>query len=79
MIKVQCPICEFKFEIPKVSKIGERVTCPNCFAQLGLHKQKDEYVLGCAFCKELVFDAQNCEECERRHEKRKQIIEEGRL
>ena len=33
----------------------------------------------CRCCKEPVFDPGRCEECERRHEKKAELIEEGRL
>lgn len=74
-----CPICETGIEIPDKTKGGERLTCPNCFAQLALYKRRGKLVFGCAYCKERVFDPAACDECERRHEKRRQLIEEGRL
>ena len=78
MKKFSCPVCEFEIELS--DKTGEkvRVTCPGCSAQLGLFKQGDKFILGCALCKEPVFDPSNCEECERRREKHK-LIEEGRI
>jgi len=77
-MNIPCPICEARIQVPDQVKKGERITCPNCFAQLGAHKQRGKIILACAFCKEPVFDPVNCDECERRHEKRK-ILEEGRL
>ncbi len=76
---MKCPICEANIEIADKPKEGSRVTCANCYAQLGLHKHKGEWVLGCAFCKEPVFDPESCEECERRHERRAELIEEGKF
>ena len=77
-MKLQCNVCETMVEIPKNAKTGDRITCPNCFAQLGLYKVKDKFFLGCAICKDAVFDPSACGECERRREK-KAILEEGRL
>jgi primosomal protein N' len=78
MAALNCPVCENKIEFPDRTKAGERITCPRCYAQLALYKHKGEWVVGCAFCKEPVFDPALCEECERRHE-RKKLLEEGRL
>jgi len=77
-MKLECPVCEVKIELPDNTKPGTRVTCPNCFAQMGLFVHKGTKVLGCALCKEAVFSPDNCEECERRREKKK-ILEEGAL
>lgn len=78
MIDLKCPICENKIELPDSTKDGQRVTCPTCFAQLAFYKFKGKNVLGCAICKEPVFDPANCGDCERRREKQK-LLEEGRL
>jgi len=78
MIKLTCPICENNIELSDSSKAGSRLTCPACFAQLALFKHQGKHVLGCAMCKEPVFDPGNCGDCERRREKKK-ILEEGRL
>lgn len=78
MIKLNCPICENAIELPDNPKEKQRVTCPNCFAQLALYKHKGKHVLGCAICKEPLFDPANCGDCERRREKKK-ILEEGTL
>jgi primosomal protein N' len=77
-MKLQCHICESVIDIPDKTKPGERITCPSCFAQLGLFKFKNKVVLGCAMCKEPIFDPGNCGDCERRREKQA-ILEEGRL
>jgi C4-type Zn-finger protein len=76
---LKCPICEANIEIHEKTKGGERLTCPNCFAQLALYKHRGKLVFGCAYCKELVFDPAACDECERRHERKRQLIEEGKL
>ncbi len=76
--EMQCPICEHPIQIPETEKERTRITCPHCFAQLGLRKHKGEWILGCAFCKEPTFDPGDCDECERRHEKKK-LIEDGKL
>lgn len=73
-----CNICEFKIDVPEGSKPGARITCPNCYAQLGLYKYKGKLVLGCAMCKESTFNPDRCENCERRREKQA-ILEEGKL
>ncbi|MDD4179491.1 MAG: hypothetical protein PHH14_05530 [Candidatus Margulisbacteria bacterium] len=79
MKKLSCPICEAEIELFDNVKDKQRMTCPNCFAQLGLFKHAGSYVLACAICKEPIFDPSNCADCERRHEKKKKIIEEGQL
>jgi len=78
MVSLNCPICEHPIEIADTGKAGKRVTCQNCFAQLALFKHDGQYLLGCAVCKEPVFDPGNCGDCERRRE-RKTLLEEGRL
>jgi len=77
-MQLKCPICEYDMEISDRTKLGKRITCPNCFAQLGLFKHEGKQVLACAMCKEPVFDPSKCGDCERRREKKK-ILEEGRL
>lgn len=77
-IKVSCPICESIIQLPEKTKEKERVTCPNCFAQLALFKHKGKPILGCALCQKPVFDPASCGECEVRRE-RKALLEEGRL
>lgn len=74
----KCPICENVIELEEKTPIGQRVTCPNCFAQLALRKHKRKMILTCPTCKEEIFDPQNCEECDHRAEKRK-LLDEGRL
>ncbi len=78
MSGLRCPICEANIDFSENAKAGERVSCPNCYAQLALYKHKGKWVVGCAFCKEPIFDPARCLECERRHERRK-LLEEGRL
>jgi DNA-directed RNA polymerase subunit RPC12/RpoP len=73
-----CNICEYKIDVPDSTTAGARITCPNCFAQLGLYKYKGQFVLGCAICKEPVFDPNACALCERSRE-RKSLLEEGKL
>jgi len=79
MHKVTCPICETVFEIPQGTKLKERLTCPNCFAQLALYEHKGKKVLACALCKNPNFDPEECGDCERRREKKEAIIKEGKL
>ncbi len=76
---LKCPICETDIEILEKPMSGERLTCSNCYAQLALRKIKSKLILGCAYCKEPVFDPVACDECERRHERKRELIEEGRL
>ncbi len=78
MIKLICPICEYPIELADDIKEKNRVTCPNCFAQLAFYMHNGKPILGCAICKEPLFDPGNCGDCERRRERRK-IIEDGRL
>lgn len=78
MINLTCPICENKIEISDKTKEKSRVTCPHCFAQLAFYMYKGQPVLGCAICKDPLFDPANCGDCERRREKQK-LLEEGRL
>ncbi|OGC08389.1 hypothetical protein A3F86_02010 [candidate division WOR-1 bacterium RIFCSPLOWO2_12_FULL_45_9] len=73
-----CPICENKIDLRHQPQKGERITCQNCYAQLAFYEHKHKIVIGCAICKESIFDPTGCGECERRHEK-KRILEEGRL
>jgi primosomal protein N' len=73
-----CPICENKIDLPDAIKPKERITCPNCFAQLALHNVNGKLILGCAICKEPQFDPANCGDCETRREKKK-ILTEGVL
>ena len=78
VMNLLCNICEYKIDIPDGTKSGVRITCPNCFAQLGLYKVRGKFVLGCAICKESVFDPDGCAKCERNRE-RKALLEEGKL
>ena len=78
MIIHKCPICESEIEVADNAKTGDRFTCPGCFAQLALYRHKHKIIIGCAICKEAVFNPENCEDCTRRQEKKK-FLEEGRL
>jgi len=77
-MKLNCNICEHEIDIPDTKKVGERIMCPNCFAQTALFKHKGKPVLACALCKDQEFDPLNCSECERRRDLKK-IYEEGNL
>jgi len=79
MKSLKCPICESEIELPDKPKVGGRITCSNCYAQLALRKHGGKLMFGCAYCNEPVFDPAACDECERRHERKRQLIEEGRL
>ena len=76
MSELKCPICEHPLELPDNIKEGARITCLNCYAQLGVHMHKGKVVLGCPMCKESIFDPTNCDVCERRQEKRN-LYQEG--
>ena len=75
---MNCPICEHQVELPQGAQAGSRFTCGNCFAQLALHRHKGRLVVGCATCKEEIFDPLNCENCDSLRDKKK-LLEEGRL
>lgn len=75
---LSCPICESPIELDDSTKLGDRLTCPACSAQLALYKHKKNLFLTCPTCKEEVFDPANCEDCDRRKEKKK-LLDEGRL
>lgn len=77
-MRLACPVCENEVDIPKNIKVKQRITCPSCFAQLALTKFEGKPTLACALCQEPVFEPDNCEECERRHEG-KTIIKEGKF
>ncbi|MFA4858021.1 MAG: hypothetical protein WC901_05550 [Candidatus Margulisiibacteriota bacterium] len=64
-----CPICASPIKVTEPLKAGVRFVCENCYAELALHKFRNGYFLGCPFCKESVFDPNNCAACERRQEK----------
>jgi len=78
MTNFKCPICETKITVEDSAPKGQRITCPNCYAQLAIQQVKDKKFLACAICKEAVFEPDNCEECERRRE-RKKLINDGEL
>jgi len=77
-MKMKCNICENEIEVKADAKPGTRITCPHCFAQLAVYKHKGKLVLGCAMCKESIFDPSHCDKCERRREL-KELITEGKL
>ncbi|OGC32568.1 hypothetical protein A2311_04460 [candidate division WOR-1 bacterium RIFOXYB2_FULL_48_7] len=78
MQQLTCPVCETKIDLPAKAKVGDRITCPVCFAQMGLFKHKDKFVLACALCKDPEFDPGKCGDCERRHDQKK-LWESGKL
>ena len=67
---LKCIVCEKKFEVPLKTKTGERLTCPNCFAQLTLQIAEGKRVLRCAMCKKDVLECG--EDCVRLFTERKQ-------
>ena len=68
---LKCIVCEHKFEVPLKTKVGERLTCPNCFAQLSLQIVEGKRVLRCALCQKGVLECgENCEQLLTEKEKR---------
>ncbi|OGC04770.1 hypothetical protein A2276_02220 [candidate division WOR-1 bacterium RIFOXYA12_FULL_43_27] len=62
MATYRCPICETKIKLSEETKIGDRVTCTNCSAQLQLTLDGARKRLRCAFCtKDLVECGPDCE------------------
>lgn len=47
---IKCTVCENEFELPHGTKDGDRVTCPNCFAQLMVVIDEGKKQLRCAIC-----------------------------
>ena len=47
---LKCTVCEHDIEIPEHARDGDRITCPNCFAQLKLIIDKGRKHLRCAVC-----------------------------
>ncbi len=75
MITLECPICDTKIKLSKKTKLNDRVTCPNCYAQLAFKKLKGRLELRCSLC---PYGHAECdEECERRmsHLKQKELLE----
>lgn len=71
MLKFNCPICENPISLPEDVKVGQRLTCERCSAQLAVHKHRRRFFLGCPLCQEEVFDPMKCDACERRRELKK--------
>ncbi|HTY13952.1 MAG TPA: hypothetical protein VMD02_07210 [Candidatus Omnitrophota bacterium] len=64
MAKLRCTVCEHEIDIPENVHEGERITCPNCFAQLSLHIHDGKKRLKCAVCSK---DLKECGlDCERK-------------
>ncbi len=64
MFTVKCSVCDADFDIKDDVRVGDRFTCPNCFAQLSLRMVNGEKVARCALChygKETFECAQDCE------------------
>jgi len=61
--KLKCNVCEHRFEVPLKTKAGERITCPNCFAQLSLAIVNGKRTLRCAMCQQGVLECVN--DCEK--------------
>lgn len=69
--KLKCIVCENNIKVPLKTKPGERLTCPNCFAQLSLEIVKGQRVLRCALCKNGLLECgENCEQLLNEKEKR---------
>ena len=48
--KFKCTVCEGEIEVAAGITEGERVTCPNCFAQLSIRIYDGKKQLRCAIC-----------------------------
>jgi hypothetical protein len=66
MIKLKCSVCEADIEIKDSAKVGERFTCPNCFAQLALKMVNGEKVARCAVCAKGKETMECTDDCERK-------------
>lgn len=75
MIKLNCPVCDKLIELSGTTKLNDRVTCPNCYAQLAFKKRKSQLELRCSLCPE--GHSVCSEECERRmaHLKQMDLLE----
>lgn len=66
-MKLKCNICEHEIDVSGM-KEGQRLTCPNCFAQLAVRITNGKKALRCAICK---LDEVECTpDCEVRFKKR---------
>lgn len=50
MLVIRCSVCEVENELPDDTKVDDRFTCTNCFAQLSLKIVNGEKVARCAVC-----------------------------
>lgn len=48
--KFKCPVCEHEIQLQEGTKDGDRITCPNCFAQLAIKIEEGRKKLKCALC-----------------------------
>lgn len=67
--KLKCTVCEAEIEVPLETSEGERVTCPNCFAQLSLRINNGKKQLRCAICSNSKL-LECPEDCERKFSER---------
>jgi len=64
--KLKCTVCEHEIDVPHSAKDGERITCPNCFAQLMIKIEEGKKTLKCAICNNPLLNI--CpQDCERKH------------
>ena len=49
-LSIKCTVCEHPIELKEGTSDGERVTCPNCFAQLIVRLDMGRKKLICALC-----------------------------
>jgi len=64
MFTVKCSVCDTGLELKDDTKVGDRFTCTNCFAQLVLRIDQGQKVARCALClkgNEALECDENCE------------------
>lgn len=64
MHEVKCPVCDHKMEVADSTKHGDRITCPNCFAQLVFDTTNGKMSARCAMCEQNKVECS--EDCEKR-------------
>gem|GEM_PF-4069074 len=75
MFKLTCPICDAEVILDEKSKLNDRITCTNCYAQLAFKKVRNKLELRCSLCPN---DHKEClDDCERRisHLKQHDLME----
>jgi len=69
-MKLKCKVCEHEIDAAGM-KEGQRLSCPNCFAQLAIYIIKGKKALRCAICKKGELECtSDCEVKMTKREKR---------